>query len=239
MSDTSQGEGWWQASDGKWYRPEQLPAPPVVPSPASDGIGTAFESESGTDESGGATDGGELKPVKVEPKPTDTKDAVIGFVIIGVVVAGVVLLLVWLFSGGNTSPTSASKTTTQIATQPPVTSSTVVTTTTTAPPASTTTTAPPATTTTTAPPPPPPPTTTPGQNTAAMAPPGIAGPVPNVVGANLSAAEAALLGANLGYQTESSSTFGVIVASGWTVCSQNPSAGTVATSVNLIVARTC
>jgi uncharacterized membrane protein len=23
MSDTSQGEGWWQASDGKWYPPEQ------------------------------------------------------------------------------------------------------------------------------------------------------------------------------------------------------------------------
>jgi hypothetical protein len=25
MSDTSQGEGWWQASDGKWYPPEQTP----------------------------------------------------------------------------------------------------------------------------------------------------------------------------------------------------------------------
>jgi hypothetical protein len=25
MSDTSQGEGWWQASDGKWYPPEQSP----------------------------------------------------------------------------------------------------------------------------------------------------------------------------------------------------------------------
>jgi hypothetical protein len=32
MSDTSQGPGWWQASDGRWYRPEQHPnyadAPP-------------------------------------------------------------------------------------------------------------------------------------------------------------------------------------------------------------------
>jgi hypothetical protein len=26
MSDTSQGEGWWQASDGKWYPPESSPA---------------------------------------------------------------------------------------------------------------------------------------------------------------------------------------------------------------------
>jgi hypothetical protein len=25
MSDHSQGEGWWQASDGKWYPPEQAP----------------------------------------------------------------------------------------------------------------------------------------------------------------------------------------------------------------------
>lgn len=27
MSDQSQGPGWWQASDGKWYPPEQSPAP--------------------------------------------------------------------------------------------------------------------------------------------------------------------------------------------------------------------
>ena len=25
MSDTSQGQGWWEASDGKWYPPEQHP----------------------------------------------------------------------------------------------------------------------------------------------------------------------------------------------------------------------
>jgi len=34
VSDTSQGTGWWQASDGKWYAPgnvsaDRLPAPPV------------------------------------------------------------------------------------------------------------------------------------------------------------------------------------------------------------------
>ena len=29
MSDTSQGPGWWQATDGKWYPP----APPAPPSP--------------------------------------------------------------------------------------------------------------------------------------------------------------------------------------------------------------
>ncbi len=36
MSDTSQGPGWWQASDGKWYPPESVPwaaptTPPVTP----------------------------------------------------------------------------------------------------------------------------------------------------------------------------------------------------------------
>ncbi len=29
MSDTSQGEGWWLASDGKWYPPESAPPPPI------------------------------------------------------------------------------------------------------------------------------------------------------------------------------------------------------------------
>ncbi len=32
MSDVSQGPGWWLASDGKWYSPEQ--APGYVPQPA-------------------------------------------------------------------------------------------------------------------------------------------------------------------------------------------------------------
>ncbi len=33
MSDTSQGPGWWEASDGKWYPPEQHPnrRPPPPP----------------------------------------------------------------------------------------------------------------------------------------------------------------------------------------------------------------
>lgn len=38
MSDTSGGPGWWQASDGKWYPPEQQPGytqdnPPPTPAP--------------------------------------------------------------------------------------------------------------------------------------------------------------------------------------------------------------
>ncbi len=34
MSDTPQGPGWWQASDGQWYPPEQAPAQPATPPPA-------------------------------------------------------------------------------------------------------------------------------------------------------------------------------------------------------------
>ncbi len=33
MSDTSQGEGWWLASDGKWYPPTSTPAPATPPPP--------------------------------------------------------------------------------------------------------------------------------------------------------------------------------------------------------------
>jgi PASTA domain-containing protein len=118
------------------------------------------------------------------------------------------------------------------------------TTTTTAPPApTTTTTAPPpapTTTTTTKPPPPSPPSTTaPGHHTAQSAPPGIPGSVPNVTGQNLDQAEGTLLSENLGYQTFGGGTFGVVIASDWTVCSQSPAPGTISASVNLVVARSC
>lgn len=46
MSDTSQGPGWWQASDGKWYPPEQAApaaAPTAPPGPGAGGPpGPAF-----------------------------------------------------------------------------------------------------------------------------------------------------------------------------------------------------
>lgn len=33
MSDTPQGPGWWQASDGRWYPPADAPAPAGMPAP--------------------------------------------------------------------------------------------------------------------------------------------------------------------------------------------------------------
>lgn len=35
MSDASQGPGWWQASDGKWYPPQPPMPPPPYPAPPS------------------------------------------------------------------------------------------------------------------------------------------------------------------------------------------------------------
>jgi uncharacterized RDD family membrane protein YckC len=37
VSDTSQGPGWWQASDGKWYAPEQAPGGQPAAAPGAAG----------------------------------------------------------------------------------------------------------------------------------------------------------------------------------------------------------
>ncbi len=48
MSDVSQGEGWWQASDGKWYAPEQQSASrPAASSPGSGSSTSSGSSRSG------------------------------------------------------------------------------------------------------------------------------------------------------------------------------------------------
>ena len=55
MSDVSQGPGWWQASDGKWYPPEQgqtatAPPPPSfgAPAPAAYPAATGYAAPYGT-----------------------------------------------------------------------------------------------------------------------------------------------------------------------------------------------
>jgi hypothetical protein len=37
MSDSSQGPGWWQASDGRWYPPQSHPTQPAAPPPPTYG----------------------------------------------------------------------------------------------------------------------------------------------------------------------------------------------------------
>jgi beta-lactam-binding protein with PASTA domain len=81
-------------------------------------------------------------------------------------------------------------------------------------------------------------TTTEGA-TPQSAPPGAASAVPNVSGQELDQAEATLQSDGLGYNVLGGGVFGVVIASDWTVCSQKPPAGTKATSVDLVVARSC
>ena len=43
MSDTSQGSGWWQASDGKWYGPELHPDSSTLAPSSSGNTGSVPE----------------------------------------------------------------------------------------------------------------------------------------------------------------------------------------------------
>lgn len=59
MSDMSQGPGWWQASDGKWYPPEQATTP--APSPAGPAsYGAAPQNPYGTPTMAAAGGAGQL-----------------------------------------------------------------------------------------------------------------------------------------------------------------------------------
>lgn len=63
--------------------------------------------------------------------------------------------------------------------------------------------------------------------------------VPNVTGQNLDQAEGTLSAHGIGDNVYGGGTFGIVIKSDWTVCSQSPSAGAKATSVKLVVARSC
>ncbi len=63
--------------------------------------------------------------------------------------------------------------------------------------------------------------------------------VPDVTQQPLDAAQDALDAEGLRYDTVGGGLFGIVVRSHWTVCSQEPRAGTVAEQVTLYVARDC
>ena len=152
MSDTSQGEGWWIASDGKWYPPEQQPhvGPYGTPNPGS-----------GPNQS------------RPPQQPTNLwgrfRGLPRGIQIASWIVAGVILLAaIGALTGGNSTKTTSSTnstvaTTTSTLKTHPTTTTTTEQPTTTLPPSTTAppTTAPP----TTAPPTTAPPTTAPPQIT--------------------------------------------------------------------------
>jgi len=63
--------------------------------------------------------------------------------------------------------------------------------------------------------------------------------VPRVSGERLDVAKETLDDAGLGYKVIGGGTFGVVVESHWQVCQQHPKAGRRASSVELVVARSC
>ncbi len=81
MSDTSQGPGWWQASDGKWYPPDLYPADhPRPDEPASDSAPDA-ESSGGPPVTDATTvvsppeHAAPAEPPAAEPMPVQPPDA--------------------------------------------------------------------------------------------------------------------------------------------------------------------
>jgi hypothetical protein len=137
MSDTSQGPGWWVASDGKWYPPEQRPGGSDAADPPP------IDSDPGTDDPAGT-------PWWKRPVPLWL------VIVIAVLALGLGGAVAATDDGGSTAgadPTATSMTTSTTGTRDAetATTSTTVRPTTTSRPTTTTTTAP-TTTTTTAPP---------------------------------------------------------------------------------------
>ena len=142
MSDGTQGEGWWQASDGQWYPPEQHPGaqapaapqdptaampapfgpPPVGPPPTGAPMGPPI----------GPPAGPPMGPPPGGPAPVGNNNA--KYIIGGVVAVAIIAIAAFLLLGGDDKKKV-------VATGSSSSSS--------APPKSTTTTKPKATTTTT------------------------------------------------------------------------------------------
>ncbi len=63
MSDTSQGPGWWLASDGKWYPPELWTGPPVTGPALPQNAPSAYAGQAGAPPSStSAPYGGQIPP---------------------------------------------------------------------------------------------------------------------------------------------------------------------------------
>ncbi len=63
MSDTSQGPGWWLASDGKWYPPELWTGPPLSGPAYPQGTQRTYPGQAGAPSaSAGASYGGQIQP---------------------------------------------------------------------------------------------------------------------------------------------------------------------------------
>lgn len=92
MSDTPQGPGWWLASDGRFYPPEQAQTPPPPPPAAPAG----FEATAGSPQ-------GPQQPATTSKNPSKKMIAILG---IGAVLAAAATLTgAVIFLGGGGDPT--------------------------------------------------------------------------------------------------------------------------------------
>jgi hypothetical protein len=106
MSDYSQGEGWWQASDSKWYPPEQASGqvPPDAPTQPFDAPTQPFGAPIGAAPS---PMGGPLgQPAGPPPAAASTKSGlgtgpIVGIVIAVVVIIGAIAFFATRDSGGK------------------------------------------------------------------------------------------------------------------------------------------
>lgn len=122
MSDSSQGAGWWIASDGKWYPPHLAPGAPPLPPPPSPGAPVGVPSAS-------AAPVGSVgnPPSQTHPKKNRTGRW------IGIGVGVVVLIIIIAAAAGgsknktpsatdaSTTPTTAASTGSTANTSPPTT----------------------------------------------------------------------------------------------------------------------
>jgi hypothetical protein len=92
MSDHSQGEGWWQASDGKWYPPDQA-VPPVPPTQPVAPFGSPPPQP--FTPAGAPSPGG--PPPTPGPAPAPRKSGLGTGPIIGIVAAAVAIIAVVVF----------------------------------------------------------------------------------------------------------------------------------------------
>ena len=93
MSDTSQGPGWWVASDGKWYKPEShpdyVPPPPPPSPPPPDSTPTSTSTAAST------PDVVASDPVRSGRRLSSTQWTMIGALVLGVIG----LLMTWVSAG--------------------------------------------------------------------------------------------------------------------------------------------
>lgn len=96
MSDTAQGSGWWQASDGRWYPPDAKPGVPPPPEAESAGWSSPpGGSASGWGAPGSTAPGGWAQPY-ASPYRTSTNGFAVAALVLGILGIPAVLVLVGL-----------------------------------------------------------------------------------------------------------------------------------------------